>query len=102
MIHRIQILSKQTHDLIDLDLLTLIDPTHVIVGIEWGDDVICSVEDMNHANDDINKVEGNLQLSLEMAATVVSGEIRNNSRHYNIQLFSDILPLDNPFLNWLK
>lgn len=86
--------------LIDLDILAKIDATHVVVGIQWGGNVIISVEDSNSESRDKETVVGSLAGKLELALASISvdgsvaidDEQRKELSQFSFELYGDILP----------
>lgn len=89
---------------IDLDILEKLDATHVVVGIQWGGNVIVSVEDFNSENKDKEVIKGSLSGKLKaLVATIsVNGEVgvseeeKNEMNKFNFDLYGDILPTTVP------
>lgn len=97
---QIDIAGVDGRRLIDLDILAKIDATHVVVGIQWGGNVIISVEDYNTENRDKETVVGSLAGKLEMVVASISvdgsvaidDEQRKELSQFNFELYGDILP----------
>lgn len=85
---------------INLDVLQKIDATHVVVGIEWGGNVVVSVEDFNLENQDKQTVQGSLGGKLEffVGSIGVNGEVNLNEdelkqfSQFSFELYGDVLP----------
>ena len=96
---QMSITGTEVRNLVDLDALEQIDATHVVVGIQWGGNVIISVEDTNYDDQDQQKIEGNMQAQLQMLATQISGsatvKIDEKQRialsKYNFEIYGDFV-----------
>lgn len=101
---KMDIAGEDGRKLIDLMVLEKVDATHVVSGIQWGGNVIISVEDTNTEERDIQSVRGDLygkltlsvvSLSVEGSANI-SDEVRREYSQFNFELYGDILPEETP------
>lgn len=89
---------------IDLDVLRIIDATHVVIGIQWGGNVFVSVEDNNSENRDEQLVQGNLggKLNILMSSISLNGNVSLGSEEiseygkFSFELYGDILMEETP------
>ena len=96
---QMSITGTEVRNLVDLDVLEEIDATHVVVGIQWGGNVIISVEDTNYDDQDQQIIEGNLNVHLQLLATQISGSAtvkidekqRNALGKYSFEIYGDIV-----------
>lgn len=90
--------------LINLDILAKIDATHVVVGIQWGGNVIVSVEDYNTEDKDKEVITGSLAGKLSMAVASIgidgsvdiSDEDKKELNQFSFELYGDILTNEVP------
>ncbi|XP_037044137.1 neoverrucotoxin subunit beta-like [Bradysia coprophila] len=101
---KIEISGEAGRKFINQDILKKIDATHVVVGIEWGGNVIVSVEDYNSENKDKQTVQGSLGGKLEMlvGSISVNGEVSIDEQElkqfsqFSFELYGDVLPTELP------
>lgn len=101
---QINLSGRTLRRLIDVDMLKVIDATHVVVGIQWGGNVFISVEDSNSTQRDQQLVEGHLGGKLEflMNSISVNGSVKLDNKEisefgkFNFELYGDILPTETP------
>lgn len=101
---RINLSGVDERKFIDLDILRIIDATHVVIGIQWGGNVFVSVEDTNSENRDEQLVQGSLggQLNILMNSISLNGNVSLGSEEiseygkFSFELYGDILTEETP------
>ena len=96
----LKIFSKSSRQLMDQFLLTNIDATHVVVGIDWGANVVLSLEETNTDSSNIQEIQGKLQAALNLAVLSASGSAEvdfgssdvEKSSSFSLRLNGDIIP----------
>ena len=97
---QVSITDSAVNPLVNDDVLAQIDATHVVVGIQWGGNVIISVEDLNQDNRDAQKVEGNLGVKIKLLAASLSGKglvnvsdsDKNELNKFSFEIYGDLVP----------
>jgi len=89
---------------LNTDVLTQVNATHVVVGIQRGGNVVITVEDMNKDNSDRQSIEGNLSAAIKTLYANISGKVgakiddylENQLSKFSFELYGDLLPKNVP------
>lgn len=95
---RLNIFSKFLENIINHQVISMVDATHVVVGIQWGGNVVLDVQDQNTNSSNKETIAESIQVLLKKLAISLSGgsttditdEDNVESKKFGFRIFGDI------------